>query len=94
MEIESPDGSHMHRHVRIASKVLATPNITRVESEFTAGNTYNNISATLKIFTSTGKEVGNIRTNVSVITQLYDNSFDHECRIKMEYGTKISPIYS
>ena len=94
MKIESADGSHLHRHVRIASKVLAIPSVTRVESEFEAKNTCENVSVHLKFFTESGEEVGNIRTNVSRITHLHDNSFDHECSIKMKHGTEISPIYS
>ena len=94
MKVESQDGSHMHRHVRIASKVLAMSNVETVESEFVVGNTYSNIIADLKFFTKTGEEVGNIRTNVSRIAELHDNSFEHECRIKMQYGKEISPIYS
>ena len=94
MEIKSTDGSHLHRHVRIASKVLAIPSVTRVVSVFEAGNTYENTSAYLKFFTESGELVGNIKTNVSKITQLHDNSFDYECHIKMKHGIKITPIYS
>ena len=94
MKIESQDGSHMHRHVRIASKVLASASVERVESNFLAGNTYSNIMADLKFFNVSGKEVGSVQINASKIAELYDNSFDHECRIKMKYGTKISPIYA
>ena len=94
MEIKSTDGSHLHRHVRIASKVLAIPSVTRVVSEFEAGNTYENTSAYLKFFTESGELVGNIKTNVSKITQLHDNSFTHECSLKMKNGRKLSPIHA
>ena len=94
MEIKSTDGSHLHRHVRIASKVLSIPSVTKVVSEFESGTTHGNIITHLKFFTKSGKKVGNITTNVSKIAQLHDNSFDHECSIKMKHGTEISPIYS
>ena len=79
---------------RLASKVLAIPSVTRVESVFEADNTRENISIHLKFFTESGEEVGNIKTNASKITQLHDNSFDHECRIKMKHRTEIFPIYA
>ena len=96
MKVESQDGSHIHRHVRIASKVLASANVDSVHSEFALdeGMDSSHIVANLKFYTKIGREVGSIKTDVSVITQLYDNSFDHESRLKMEYGKEISPIYS
>ena len=94
MEIKSTDESHLHRHVRIASKVLAIPSVTKVVSEFESGTTHGNIIVHLKFFTKSGKKVGNIKINVSKISQLHDNSFNHECSLKMKYGTEISPIYA
>ena len=80
--INSLDGSHLHRHVRIVSKMLAADDVKIVLSEVIKNNISSYI-ALLKFYDGDDKKVGELTTDVSKMTKMYDASFDHYVHLKL-----------
>lgn len=79
--IDSTDGSHMHRHIRIACKTLATDDVTRAKSMILKCDD-GHYTAHLTFYDKNKIKVGELTTDVSQITEMHDVSYDHYARLK------------
>ena len=85
--IDSMDGSHLHRHVRVACKILATDDVKRAVTASIKDDRQSHI-ARLTFYNDSDTKVGEVTTDVGKIVKMYDAAFDHHVRLQLNNITK------